>query len=300
MSSGLADIVNTIAANEGMSVYTLLTQTGLIGPVKESTSGDNKRKYTIVRPDADPTMLRLGTHMIDSTGRMHEVVIRKAFRGTRQAWKIVKAKMPVPVTSSAVSMDVVLTRPPQQPVGLVEYDSEPEDSDSDSEPEDSCPHTVGLVEYDSEPEDSNPESNDNHAEMDTQCRRKYNSSKPVIDPRTVGVGAVIDSGNKRWIVAEVKTRGDGKRLLWKLNPRPVPEQNDTQMSDNGMHDSDTSPKEVVSKKPRPGPITPAKTAVLNETQIGVDGRSYICVERTRQNKSGTETTFQVWQKTKAA
>jgi hypothetical protein len=142
-----------------------------------------------------------------------------------------------------------------------------------------------------------------------------------VDPREHGEGSVLENAGKTWIVAEVKTRGDGKRLLWKLL------KGDAQSGSDGEEDTQEmiaaqllmnlgAPRDEVTpeptpeptkvpatpKKQRPGPATPAKNATLGETQFGQDGVTvFTCVERTRKGKDGADDkTFQVWQKTKTA
>jgi len=47
-------------------------------------------------------------------------------------------------------------------------------------------------------------------------KRRYNSTKPIQDPRDLKVSSIVENAGKLWIVAEVKSRGDTLRRMWML------------------------------------------------------------------------------------
>jgi hypothetical protein len=267
------------------------------------TTQKNKRKHS--KPSDPAGSLPVGTQMVDEKGRLHEVVVRNAFKGTCNAWKLVtKTETPTGM------FEAVHGRP------LVDYES----SDDEHEQEHEQPIPQIIVDDFGEVGPAPVETTEMKVET-PKTKRKYTSTKPAVDPREHGEGGVLENAGKTWIVAEVKTRGDGKRLLWKLL------KGDAQSGSDGEEDTQEmiaaqllmnlgAPRDEVTpeptpeptkvpatpKKQRPGPATPAKNATLGETQFGQDGVTvFTCVERTRKGKDGAEDkTFQVWQKTKTA
>ena len=248
-----------------------------------------KRKYTHTKPNSRAKVHDVGHREKDAKGRIHEVVVVPAFDSVRKAWKIIpylsNDSLPSNVESKKVSFSP-----------LVDY--------SDSEDEDQEPSTLEMN-YQSDGEQ--------------KTKRKYNSSKPKIDPRDHGEGKVIESEGKMWVVAEVKTRGDGRRLLWKILKSDVghhsePEQMDRSVAANillGLSSAkvievevekmEVEKMEVKPKKARPGPEVSAAQFDVGVELVGKDGQTkFKCVERTRKGKDGTEPkTYKMWQKMKA-
>ena len=258
----------------------------------------SKRKHSKhSKPSDSAASLPVGTQMVDEKGRLHEVVIRNAFNGTCHAWRLVGK--------------TIKTENAAKP--LVDYEIS---DDDESEIEYEIPKIVVDCYGDLIPADEQTPQKES-----SKNKRKYTSTKPVSDPRDHGEGAVLENSGKTWIVAEVKTRGAGKRLLWKLlkgdSQNESDGDKDTQemiaaqlLMNLAVPHSEVTPEPTpeltqvpaTPKKQRPGPSTPAKNSTLGVTQFGQDGVTvYTCVERTRKGKDGAEDkTFQVWQKTKTA
>ena len=135
------------------------------------------------------------------------MVIRNAFKGTCHAWKLVtKTKTP------SGMFEAVHGRP------LVDYES----SDDEQEQEHEQPIPQIVVDNFGEVGPAPIEIKEEKTKEETpKMKRKYTSTKPATDPRDHGAGTILENAGKTWIVAEVKTRGDGKRLLWKAFSRVI-------------------------------------------------------------------------------
>lgn len=258
-----------------------------------------KRKYNRAQPDTPAKSHEVGHREMDSKGRIHEVVVVPAFGSVRKAWKIIpnldRDSRPTSVESKHVTFGP-----------LVDY--------SDSEDESHEPVAFQEMKYQSD------------SDGEQKTKRKYTSSKPKIDPRQHGEGAVVESEGKMWVVAEVKTRGDGRRLLWKIlkpdvgshtalvYPPAYPPEMDSSVAANllmGLSSEKVMVEEQMKevekmevekpKKARPGPEESAAQFDVGVELVGKDGQTkFKCVERTRKGKDGAEPkTYKVWQKMKA-
>lgn len=271
--------------------------------VKSEGVEKSKRKYNRTKPDTQAKEHEVGHREIDSKGRVHEVVVVPAFGGVRKAWKIIPnlANNSRPVEVSKTKTKQVNFAP------LVDYASSDDDEDVDPS---KMTVTISDEERDVEIKTENTTE---------KSKRKYNSSKPKIDPREHGEGAVVESEGKMWIVAEVKTRGDGRRLLWKIlkpdtetteMPENLDEMDDSVAANLLLNLSSTTTEEIPvekvekvekPKKARPGPEESASNYEVGTVLTGKDGQTmFKCVERTRKGKEGAEDkTYKVWQKMKA-
>ena len=233
------------------------------GPPEEADARA-KRTYTVMKPEQHPSTLEVGTIMFDANGRAHEVVEKKAFKGTCKKWGLIKA------TNKQVTVKV-----------------EPGLEIADTAVDTTVTEQPAIVAEDCDWSEGSPKVDA------TKAKRTYNSSKPEVDPREAGLGTTMESNGKVWFVAEVKTRGDGRRLLWKLNKETGEEQVE-EIKDDGA-----SVEEKGSKtKARKGPEETAKNFVEGDIRQGMDGKMYKCVVRTRKSKvdGGEPKMFHVWQK----
>ena len=152
-----------------------------------SDSPTTKRKYTSNKPEADPKSLTVGTTM--NTNGLQWVVAeaKTSGNGKRQLWKRVDSVSPI---------------------------ASPDDSDSDSELEMGSP-----LDFNSDTVQNTPWLTVEDVD-EAKAKRKYSSKKPEMPAKGFPIGTTTEANGIQWVVAEVKTRGDGKRQLWKRNESP--------------------------------------------------------------------------------
>lgn len=318
------------------------------------------RKYTRCQPESAAKDHEIGYQEMDSKGRSHVVVERRAFNGTCKAWKLIKTEVKTDPTNELkistkadepsgeldqimpnIATDskgrvhtVVSVAKPQQ---VLDSDGEVA-SDGESAPSkrkyvmrkpDINPNTLEVdtiqrandilwivVEVKTRGDgtrkmwkkiatvDSDNEDAENATVLQTNVepsvesdddrpatpKRKYTSSKPDTDPRTLEVGATQEAHGKIWVVSEAKTRGNGTRKLWKVleakSPEPYTEQDD-------VADQILSAAAATPKKARGAPSMKAGLAQVGQCMAGNDGNPYICVVRHRGEEAKP---YHVWQR----
>lgn len=202
---------------------------GVVVPCDDECVKPVKRKYNRVKPTTKPSEHELGHIELDADGRPHQVVMRTAFGGRSfKAWKMMtdaqilsrgedgskeSYSMPtMPIKPTIKSGDKTVPSKPKRVsfVGpLVDYNS------SDDEDEDNLPERPMM--------DLSPSDIDEHpasppASPEMKPKRKYVSRKPATAPKTLEPGTKMEASGVTWVVATVKTRGDGVRHMWKIAP----------------------------------------------------------------------------------
>lgn len=210
---------------------------GVVVPCEDDCVKPVKRKYNRVKPSTKASEHDLGHIELDSDGRPHQVVMRTAFGGRSfKAWKMMTASgstdrlaertneqiaqilgiggskvvHTMPIKPTIKSADQTEPSKPKRVsfVGpLVDYDTSDDEDGEDGET------MMAMTASDVDEQPASPP-----ASPEMKPKRKYVSRKPATAPKTLEPGTTMEASGVTWVVATVKTRGDGVRHMWKIAP----------------------------------------------------------------------------------